>query len=85
MKYLIVAYKSRNNLYAFVKNLRLFGIVASIVNTPHNISSSCGLSARIDFRYLNSILAIVKANNDSLIGIYVCTRNGVFEQVEKIF
>ena len=85
MKYLIVAFKSRTNLQNFVKSLRLVGISASIVNTPRSISVSCGLSARVDYRYLNTILNLLTQYNETLIGVYAITRNGIYEQVEKVY
>lgn len=86
MKYLIIAFKSRYNLQNFVKTLRLTGITATIVNTPHSISISCGLSARIDYRYLSSVINLLNnTNTESLIGIYAITRSGTYEQVEKVY
>ncbi len=86
MKYLIIAFKSRNNLQNFVKTLRLVGITATIINTPRSISVSCGLSARTDYRYLNSIISLLKqTNTETLLGVFAVTRNGVYEQVEKVY
>ncbi len=85
MKYLIIAFKSRDRLQNFVKTLRLVGISASIINTPHSISVSCGLSARVDYRYLNMVISLLQSHGETPIGIYVITRNGVFEQVEKVY
>ena len=86
MKYLIIAFKSRNNLQSFARTLRLYGINVSIVNTPRSVSVSCGLSARVEYRYLNTIkTALSQIDLSSFIGIYAVTRNGVYEQVEKIF
>ncbi len=86
MKYLIIAFKSRTQLQNFVKTLRLYGINASIVNTPRNISISCGLSARTEYHYLTTIKSILQNNQfESLLGIYLITKNGLYEQIEKIF
>ena len=86
MKYLIIAFKSRNNLQSFARTLRLYGINVSIVNTPRSISISCGLSARTEYRYLNTVkTALSQTDLSSFIGIYVITRNGVYEQVEKVY
>ncbi len=86
MKYLIIAFKSRNDLQSFARTIRLYGINVSIVNTPRSVSVSCGLSARAEYRYLNTIkTALTQTDLTSFIGIYAVTRNGVYEQVEKIF
>ena len=85
MKYLIIAFKSRINLQNFVKTLRLVGISATIINTPRSISVSCGLSARTEYRYLNSVITLLQSNAETLIGVYAVTRNGVYEQVEKVY
>lgn len=85
MKYLIIAFKSRNELQSFARTLRLYGITVSIVNTPRSVSVSCGLSARAEYRYLNAIKsAMSQTSFGSLLGIYLITRNGVYEQAEKI-
>ncbi len=86
MNYLIIAFKSRNSLYAFVKNLQLYGISASVVNTPRAVSVSCGLSARADYRYINAIKSMLANKNyDGFLGIYHVSLNGAYERVEKIF
>ena len=85
MKYLIIAFKSRINLQNFVKSMRLVGISATIINTPRSISVSCGLSARTEYRYLNSVITLLQSNAETLIGVYAVTRNGVYEQVEKVY
>ena len=86
MKYLIIAFKSRNQLQSFTRTIRLYGINVSIVNTPRSVAVSCGLSARAEYRYLNTIkTALSQIDLTSFIGIYVVTRNSVYEQVEKIF
>ena len=86
MKYLIVAFKSRNNLLSFVKMLRYNGVAVDIINTPRSISVSCGLSAKTDFRNINLIInKLSQINYESFIGIYLVERIGTQEQVIKIY
>lgn len=49
MKHLIISYKSRNELYAFSKILKMHSINHLVVNTPKMIASSCMLSIKTDF------------------------------------
>lgn len=86
MKYLIIAFKSRTELQNFAKSLRLYGINVSIINTPRSISISCGLSARAEYCYLQTIKSILQRNSfESFLGIFAITRNGLYEQTEKIY
>lgn len=86
MKYLLVAFRSRNSLLAFIKNLRLNGVAVEIVNTPRSISVSCGLSAKLSPTYTNYIINLLSRNSfDNFVGIYLVTRIGLKEQVSKIF
>ncbi len=85
MKYLIISFKNRNNLYPFINLLKKFGIPSGIINTPRNISSSCGLSAKVEYRFYNNVLDILsKSNHDGLIGIFLLSRIGLHEQIERI-
>ncbi len=86
MKYLIIAFKSRTQLQNFAKTLRLYGLNVSVINTPRSISISCGLSIRTEYHYLSTIKTILlQSQFESLLGIYSITRNGLYEQIEKVY
>lgn len=85
MKYLIVAFKNRNSLYPFVNMLKRYNIFASIVNTPKSISSSCSLSAKIDYRYYSNLMQFLSSiNRSSLIGVFVVANSGNYNQIERV-
>ncbi len=86
MKYLLVAFRSRNSLLAFTKNLRLNGIAVEVVNTPRAISVSCGLSAKLSLNYVNYIINLINRNNfENFVGVYVAERVGLKENISKIY
>ena len=59
MKYLIISFKSRNELYGFAKILKSYGIYLSIINSPKGIGSSCTLSIKTDFKNLTLITQLI--------------------------
>ena len=85
MKYLIIAFKSRNELYTFARILKSNGINISIINSPKSIGSSCMLSIKTIFLNLNSIKQILlRYQPKSFLGLYSIqqTQNG--EQVLRL-
>ena len=86
MKYIIISFKNRNSVYAFLKILKNFNIFSSIINTPHNISKSCGLSLKADFGYHNQVVNILKNSRlTDLIGIFVVERQGFNERITRLY
>ena len=86
MKYIIIAFKSRNNVMSFLKLLRINGIVANVINTPRTTSISCGLSIKTDYRNLNNVSRILSQTTiDGFLGVYLVTRNGMHEQTQRLF
>lgn len=86
MKYIIIAFKSRNNLLSFAKLLRINGMIVNIINTPRSTSISCGLSIKTDYRNLNNVTRILNQSKvDGFLGVYLVTRNGMHEQTQHIF
>lgn len=85
MKYLIVAFKNRNSLYPFVNALKKQNVYASIINTPKSISSSCGLSAKVDYRFYSNLMQfLVNINKSNLIGVFVVTNVNNYNQIERV-
>ena len=78
-KYLIIAFKSRNELYSFAKILRLNNVFLNIINSPKTIASGCTLSIKTDYRFLNTInQLLLRHQPQSFIGLYSfhLTQNG---------
>lgn len=85
MKQIIVSFKNRNNLYAFVRLIRNSGVAVSIINTPHSISVSCGLSARLDFRYFSLIKTLlIQYGTADLIGVFLVERLNGYDRTERL-
>lgn len=86
MKYIILAFKSRNDVFNFIKVLKRNNITSSIINTPRSISTSCGLSIKIFYHYYPIAIRLIKQNyTTGLIGAYLIETNGIKEQLTKIF
>lgn len=86
MKYLIISFKSRNNVMTFAKIMQKNGLYTSVINTPRSVSISCGLSIRTEFHNLQSVITLLrKSNLSGLIGVYSITRKGTHEEVEKFY
>ena len=79
MKHLIIAFKSRNELYTFARILKSNNVFLHIINSPKTIASSCTLSIKADFRFLNTInQLLLRHQPPSFIGLYSIqsTQNG---------
>ena len=86
MKYIIVSYKSRNNLISFAKLANRNGIPTQIINTPRSVAISCGLSIKTDYKYFSKIVNFVHSSNLSgFLGIYLVNKTNSFEQIDKLY
>ena len=85
MKFLILSFKSRNELYGFSKLLKSNGIFLSIINSPKSIASSCTLSIKTDFKYLSFITQLLRRYTPkSFLGLYTIQTNSNGEQIFKL-
>ena len=85
MKYLIIAFKSRNELYNFAKILKSNNIVINIINSPKVIASSCTLSIKTDFRFFNMIKNLLfHYQPKSLIGVFSIQPNNTGNQTIRL-
>lgn len=85
MKYLILTFKSKNNLFSFVKTLRNINIETAIINTPRAISYSCGLSAKIHFRHYQQLKILINNNLNIISSVYLIEKIGSKELTQKLF
>ena len=84
-KFLIISFKSRNDIYAFENILKQNYIFCSIINTPKGIGSSCTLSIKTNYNALSKItLLLKKANLKSFLGLYSLTQNEFGNQIYKL-
>ena len=84
MKHILIAFKDINSLYSFSKNLRLNGINSNIINTPRNISTSCGLSLKTTLANYSKVMFLLKQKNYNILGLYIVEQIGLQEKIEKI-
>ncbi len=71
MKYIIVMFGSRNDTMRFYSLLKKFNGFCSIINTPHSLSRSCGISVKISGALIGVSKQIISNNNFSTFkGIY---------------
>ncbi len=85
MKFLIISFKVRNSLYNFAKILRQYNIPTSTINTPHSISSSCGLSLKVNYQFINKIkFLIANIRPTGFIGLYSLNTLSNYNQIERI-
>ncbi len=86
MKYLIISFKNRTSLYTFVKILKNYSFPCEIINTPHAVSRSCGLSVKTNFSYKDSIVNIIKSSRfNDIIGIFLVERQGFNERIQRLY
>lgn len=71
MKYTVVVFSSRSETMQFYKHIKNYGLFCSVINTPRSLSSSCGVSAKIDNRLIQpAINIILNLNLRSFKGIF---------------
>ena len=71
MKYIIVMFSSRNDTMRFYSLIKKFNGFCSIINTPHSLARSCGISVKISGQQIALAKQIVNANKfDSFKGIF---------------
>ena len=85
MKYTLVVFASRQDTMTYYKIIKNFGLFCSIVNTPRKLSTSCGISCKIDTRLVANSIKIIKTNHlHSFKGIFLIEIVGGKENVQQI-
>ncbi len=72
MKYVIVMFTSRTDTMRFYSLIKKSNGFCSIINTPHSLSRSCGISIKIGGNLIPMASQIIRNNNFS-------SFNGIFE------
>ena len=71
MKYVIVMFTSRSDTMRFYSIFKRFNGFGSVINTPHSLARSCGISVKISVSQINLAKQIISSNNfSSFKGIY---------------
>lgn len=85
MKIAIVVFKSKTQVFKFIDQLRERGISATTAPTPSQARIGCGISAKIDARYVSLAKQIIASGEYSgFYGIYQITRVGGRTETVKI-
>lgn len=85
MTYIIIAFRSRNQTLAFSQILSSYGIRCSVVNTPRQAATSCGISVKInlaDHAKAKEILA--RRNFNGFAGFFLVSTNNNHTNVRPI-
>lgn len=70
-EFCIAAFRSRQQVMAFERDLRQHGVRASVMITPRAVAMGCGLSVRIEREDLRRAVQVYRATNPgNLIGFY---------------
>ena len=72
-EFCIAAFRSRQQVMAFERDLRQHGVRASVMITPRAVAMGCGLSVRIEREDLRRAVQVYRTTNPgNLIGFYDC-------------
>ena len=86
MKYLIVMFSSRTDTMRFYSIIKNHNGFCSIVNTPHSLSRSCGISIKISNNQLGIAQQIVRNNNfSSFKGIFEINMTNTKDMPKRIY
>ena len=81
----LATFHNRTHALQFANQLRVMGVNVRIINTPREISTSCGLSIMFDFNQLNKARVTINSNRfTSFKGFYLKKQDGRMYGFEKI-
>jgi len=71
----LAAFRSRQQVMNFERDLRRSGVKAAIISTPRSVSVGCGLSVRFELPDIQAVREVFRATQPgNLIGFYHVTR-----------
>ena len=86
MKYLIVMFSVRSETLQFYNLLKNFNGFCSIINTPHSLAKSCGISVRISNNQLEVSKQLLYNNRfGSFKGIYEINMSSINNIPSRIY
>ena len=86
MKYVIVMFTSRTDTMRFYSLIKKLNGFCSIVNTPHSLSRSCGISIKIGSNLIPTASQIIRNNNfTSFKGIFEIYLNSPQSTPKRIY
>lgn len=85
MESLIAVFNNRNQAMQFASYLKRLGIRSKTINTPRDLSVSCGISVVFGSKNLNQVKNLIKTYGYiSSVKIYFITNNS-FKKYQQIF
>ena len=77
MDKLIAVFSNRNQSMQFASYLKRMGVNCRTINTPRELSISCGLSVEFSIQNLNKARYVLSNNNFSYVRIYRVNRSNI--------
>ena len=85
MKHIVIAFKSRNELYTFARILKSNNVFLNVINSPKTIASSCTLSIKTDYRFLSTVNhLLLRHQPSSFLGLYSVQSTSNGEQILRL-
>lgn len=84
-KKVLAVFQNRTQALTFSRNLVKFSVKTKIVNTPRELTSSCGLS--VEFDYINIKQArqcLLIGDNNSFSGFYIMGSGSGFKKYVRV-
>lgn len=83
--FVLAVFNNRTQALQFSNHLRGKGVNVKVINTPREITTSCGLSIMFDFNNLNKARIVINSNKlTSFRGFYLKRENNRMYSYEKI-
>lgn len=81
----LAVFNNRTQALQFSNAIKSFGVQVRIINTPREITTSCGLSVMFDYININKARVVVNSNRlVALRGFYIKKQVGYNINYEKI-
>lgn len=86
MRYILVVFNSRNDTLSFYNIIKNNVGFCSIINTPHSLSRSCGISVKIPTSAINLSRQIINNSRlSSFKGIYEINSQSSSNKATRIY
>ncbi len=77
-EYIVAAFRSRQQVMKFVREMEKMNLKVRVINTPREIAIGCGLSASFDEKDYKEAKAIVdRTHPTAFVGFYHAVAEGV--------
>lgn len=84
--YGVIAFRSRQYVLLMERELLAAGLVARVINTPHEIAIGCGLSVQFELKDTSAALAVYRrVKPQTLVGFYRVDPQGTQLKCSPIF